>query len=148
MIEFIRPTVPLSVCKRQPLPVRHTGYRVTVANPDPKTYLWRNIVTLMRDPTGDPSLDKVQKRTNIGRGTVQRIKEGDVSTRLDSLTTIAEAFGLPVWRLLHPELGAGTTVDYSTSALEVAQLYDRMGPEDRQALHRLLQAFQRPDARP
>lgn len=51
-----------------------------------------------------PSIDMVVARTKIGRGTIQRIREGEAATRIDSLTKIAEAFGLEVWQLMVPSL--------------------------------------------
>jgi hypothetical protein len=52
----------------------------------------------------DPSLDKVAARTKLGRGTVQRIRDGEAATRISSLHTLAEAFKLEVWQLLVPDL--------------------------------------------
>lgn len=69
---------------------------------DPKDYLWRNICSLMG--SDEPTVDSVQIRTGIGRGTVQRIKEGETSIGTDKLKQISEAFGLEVWQLLVPGL--------------------------------------------
>lgn len=73
--------------------------------PDPKSFLWGNLCTLMGDPA--PSIDAVRLRAKIGRGTVQRIKEGGTSVGIDVLATIAGEFKIDTWQLLAPSLGAG-----------------------------------------
>lgn len=70
--------------------------------PDPKSYLWDNLCALMR--VDNPSVDAVQRKTKVGRGTIQRIKEGQTSVGLDNLDRIASAFQVSVWQLLVPEL--------------------------------------------
>ena len=77
-----------------------------MASQDPKTFLWSNIALLMG--TGSPTVDAVQRKTQVGRGTVQRIKEGSTSTGTDTLLAIADAFGVEPWELLHPQLGKQT----------------------------------------
>ena len=69
---------------------------------DPKTYLWRNICLLMKSDS--PTVDAVQLKTKVGRGTVQRIKEGQTSIGTDKLLAIAEAFDIELSDLLHPDL--------------------------------------------
>ena len=93
--------------------------------PDPKNLVWHNICRLMGyDPeVKEPSIDIVQKRVKVGRGTVQRIKEKEAATRLDSLTTIAQNLGVPVWRLLQGDDAL------SPAALEAAAAYLRSGRE-------------------
>ncbi len=58
--------------------------------------------------TGAPTVDAVQRKTQVGRGTVQRIKEGSTSTGTDTLLAIADAFGVEPWELLQPQLGKQT----------------------------------------
>lgn len=60
-----------------PPAVQRLQYPADMATTDPRAYLWRNICTLLGDE--DPSLDKVQRATGIGRGSVQRIKAGDAA---------------------------------------------------------------------
>ncbi len=69
---------------------------------DPKDYLWKNICSLMGDTA--PTVDAVQGKTGVGRGTIQRIKEGETSIGTDKLCQIAEAFNLEAWQLLVPGL--------------------------------------------
>ena len=73
--------------------------------PDPKTFLWDNLCTLMN--VSAPSIDAVTRQTKIGRGTVQRIKEGNTSVGINVLRTIAERFKVEPWQLLAPSLCAG-----------------------------------------
>lgn len=96
------PNVPEAVRFAQPHPVRLSGYRIRVALVDPRTFLWANICALMRNK--EPSLDAVVEATGVGRGTVQRIRDGEAATRLTSLNAIAEAFDIEVWQLLVPGL--------------------------------------------
>lgn len=65
---------------------------------DPKTYLWDRIGDLMG--CKDPTLDKVVERTNVSRGTAQRIRESKTSIGTDVLLTLADAFGMEVSDLL------------------------------------------------
>lgn len=95
-------TVPQTVCNTQPHTVRPSGYRIRMPTADPRTFLWANIAALMR--TEDPTLDAVAAKTKIGRGTIQRIKEGEAATRISSLQSIAEAFDIEVWQFLVPGL--------------------------------------------
>lgn len=48
----------------------------------------------------DPSIRSVTKKTGVGQGTIQRIKEGSTSVGLDVITSIASSFGLEPWQLL------------------------------------------------
>ena len=95
--------VPHPVPPWQPHSVRLVGYRYPAMESDPKKLLWRNICALMDNPEGkDPSIDEVTKKTKVGRGTVQRIKEGNTSCGLDVLAKISAAFGIEPWQLLVP----------------------------------------------
>lgn len=73
---------------------------------DPRAYLWRNIGALMGQEK--PTLDAVLKKAKLGRGTLQRIRDGDAAVRISSLLAVAEAFGVEVWQLLLPDLDAKT----------------------------------------
>ncbi len=105
--------------------------------------------------TGSPTVDAVQRKTQVGRGTVQRIKEGSTSTGTDTLLAIADAFGVEPWELLHPQLGkqtANLVANKATSptlaqALEVvAAALSSVPVEKRQALLGVL-ATNRPPRR-
>lgn len=102
----IAASVPHSVRTSQPHTVRSGQYRIRMNASDPKTYLWANLCALMGEPV-TVSIDAVQRRTKIGRGTVQRIKEGSTSIGINVLTSIATEFQVEAWQLLAPSLGAG-----------------------------------------
>ena len=100
--------------------------------------------------TGSPTVDAVQRKTQVGRGTVQRIKEGSTSTGTDTLLAIADAFGVEPWELLHPQLGkqtANLVANKATSttlaqALEVvAAALSSVPVEKRQALLGVLATY-------
>ncbi len=73
---------------------------------DPKTYLWATLCRL----TGldDPGVDAMHRAVKkvVGRGTVQRIREGETSVGVDSLHALAGVFGMQVWQLLVPGVQA------------------------------------------
>lgn len=103
---------------------------------DPNDYLWQNISRLMG--VEDAGVDAVFARckragVEIGRGTVQRLKEGETSSRLNSLVALSETFGIEVWQLLAPELEPRTSApsDFSPEATELATQFDEI--EDRKA---------------
>ena len=87
---------------------------------DPKDYLWKNLCLLMGSP--EPTVDSVQAKTGVGRGTIQRIKEGETSVGTDKLRQIADAFHLETWQLLVP--GLKTWDDHET--LDSAARYDKL----------------------
>lgn len=118
--------MPPSYLKRygdvKPHPVRDTGYREQVPASDPTTYLWENICALMG--AENPSIDAVTARVKVGRGTVQRIKEGATATRLDILHTIAEALGVEVWQLLVPGASRANLPTLATDRESLASRLD------------------------
>lgn len=70
---------------------------------DPKTYLWANVVALMRCGD-DVSRAAVQRRTKLTPGTVQRLEEGQTNIGVDKLAKMAKAFNAEPWQLLIPGL--------------------------------------------
>lgn len=116
---------------------------------DPKTYLWERICRLVRERkpgNWPPSVDEVQSVVGVGRGTVQRIREGEAATRLSSLTTIAQHLGMPVWQLLLPE--SLELLPLSPRAIEVGRVYDSLPPQKQRLLYLQVQLTQNPDAEP
>lgn len=102
----------------QPHSVWTANYRVGMEPKDPKTYLWDNICTLLGDST--PSIDKVAKAVKVGRGTIQRIQEGQTSVGLDVLRRIAAALKTEVWLLLRAPEEKDSGLDFRTAALMAA----------------------------
>lgn len=74
-------------------------------NRDPtQNPLWHRICALLGVPV-TTSLDVVHRRlAGVGRGTLQRIRDGVTGTRLDSLTKIADALQVPVSELVSPTI--------------------------------------------
>ena len=97
---FHRPSVPLSVRLAQPHSVHDFLYGRAMRETIDRPYIWKNICALMGEE--DPSLDRVVERTGVGRGSLQRIRSGDASSRLATLEAVAKSFGLSVWQLLVP----------------------------------------------
>ena len=108
-----------------------------MAQIDPHTYLWSNMVALA-GLGKTPSLDRMKDRVKIGRGIVQRIKDGG-GVELKSIVTIAENLGVPVWRLLHPETGALS--GWTATTLSVASLCNRQEPSEQQRMLDVLTAM-------
>lgn len=103
---------------------------------DPKTYLWKNVCELVGIES--PGIDEVQRHLKIGRGTVQRIKEGQTSVGLDVLATIAAKFNIEVWQLLVPEIRSGKVPALTESSLPLSsELIRRLQQEDGEALYRV-----------
>lgn len=71
---------------------------------DPKTYLWATLCRLAGEPVETAGIDQIHRKVKkaVGRGTIQRIKEGETSVGIDALMKLASAFGLEVWQLLVP----------------------------------------------
>lgn len=64
--------------------------------------LWENIVALMG--VEDPSLNAIAQRTGVGRGNIQRIRDGENVT-LSTIESLARAFRVPAWQMLVPKSG-------------------------------------------
>jgi transcriptional regulator with XRE-family HTH domain len=98
--------------------------------------LWANICSLMGSDA--PSLDAVAKLTKVGRGTVQRIKDGQTNIEAKNIALIAEAFSLEAWQLLVPDLdaknkptlGAVRVVTSSPLSSEVVARIANAGPAE------------------
>lgn len=144
------PNVPVAVRSSQPQSVSHCGHSLGMPFIDPRTVLWANICALLGHQPGDkaPSIDTVQRRVGVGRGTVQRIKEQSAATQLDSLITIAAKLGVPVWKLLQPASEVTAPAVASPRALAVAALFDQLSPRDMQAVEALATNLQPEDATP
>lgn len=95
---------------------------------DPKTYLWNNICALMGEAS--PSIDRVQARTKVGRGTIQRIKGKTEEVRTDSLVAIASALGVEVWELLTPPDSKRSALDSLGSQVTQLVTLFRLLPSD------------------
>jgi len=80
------------------------------------------------------SAPELQKKSEIGRSTVNNILNQAVSARLLSVQTMAKAFGLPAWALLVPNL------DVTVKGGDLENLVSRFlaaSPDGRTAILRL-----------
>jgi hypothetical protein len=109
----------------------------------PLTHLWDNIAALMLSKPDQPGLlDRVQARTGLGRGIIQRIKNGprdlenarkeggkEPSLELKSLVAIASAFEVETWELLRPQRQAHTAArEFILTSL--AESLDRLSDDE------------------
>lgn len=64
--------------------------------------LAKNITDLMAATTGLETIDKVAQRSGVGRGTVDRVRKAEVSTKIETVALLAAAFGVtPIALLSH-----------------------------------------------
>lgn len=97
------PSIPLSVRVAQPVSVRCRGavvYPTEMTADEP--LLWRAILARLDPPPESTSIDSVTAALGgaVGRGTVQRIRDGVPGTSLDSLNKIAKRLGCTASDLL------------------------------------------------
>lgn len=87
-----------------------------------------NLTKLM---DGHPELNTVYalaKKSGVGRGTVQRVRHADVSTSLENLEKLAEAFDLEPAQLLSPRLqSTGVSLQDAIEILQYAGIGGSMG---------------------
>lgn len=62
--------------------------------------LARNLTDLMSKTSGLDTIDKVAIRSGVGRGTVDRVRKAEVSTKIETVEMLAAAFGVSPLRLL------------------------------------------------
>lgn len=124
----------------QPFPVQTACYFSVVDNPDPKTYLKSRLIELNGKPI---SIDRDHKRLGVGRGTLQRIMEGEADIRLGSLRSIADGLGVSLAELVSPESADAwpfRKIDYAR--------FMALDADDRAACqHELLTAIEKLEAR-
>lgn len=70
---------------------------------------------------GASTIDAVTDRTGLGRGTVQRIKEGRTSVGTDVLVSIADAFEIDMPQLLAPNLKLAKSIEPHAPAIHFQQ---------------------------
>lgn len=73
---------------------------------DSKRILWENVQTLMRRDFGGENLGKVAEAAGFSPANMTRVKAQDTDVSLKVLEGLERAFGIPVWQLLTPRLGA------------------------------------------
>ncbi|PUA19608.1 S24 family peptidase [Glaciimonas sp. PCH181] len=82
----------------------HTGFYLRQSNAMKNrkliNVLATNLTRLMEGSQGLRTIDQLSKKSGVGRGTVDRVKKGEVSTTLDKVEAIADAFGVSAASLL------------------------------------------------
>lgn len=137
-------SVPQTVWAGQPLAVRSKRYFSEMTDDNPIPHLWGNICELMGSDS--PSLDDVASKTGVGRGTVQRIKNGETNIQTKNLAAIARAFGLSLWQLMVkdlkrgdlPSLGETRVINSSPLTSEVVAKIANLPPRERMKLENRL----------
>lgn len=100
---FMQRNLPHCVSVCQPDSVIASEYGLSMDEDDPnhpRRILWRNLCALMG--TQEPTIPALVKKTQVGQGTIQRIRDMDVSVGIDIVQRMAEQFGLDAWQLLAP----------------------------------------------
>lgn len=127
-------------------------YRIRVAGQDIRKTLWDNVCTLMEAQHLRATVDAVQAKTRIGRGTAQRLKEQSASVGLDIVQQIASAFRLEPWELLHPDLAKQAptprTPPKGDALDEIREQLERMPPDRRAELADLMAAWVKSAGKP
>lgn len=67
-----------------------------------------NLTRLMDETVGMDTVEKVSSRSTVSRGTVDRVKKGEVATKIETVQLLANAFGLTPVQLLSENLGRGS----------------------------------------
>lgn len=97
------------------------------ADLDPsRRVLGANITRLMQARQNLNSNPKLSKRAGIGIATISRIINGETAATLDTLTRLAEAFGVQSWQLLVPNLDPKSPQILRSSSPQEAELYERL----------------------
>ena len=69
----------------------------------PRDILAANLRAFMATRPDLDTLPKVTARSGVTNGTLDRIRRAAVSTRVDELARLADAFGVEAWEMLRPQ---------------------------------------------
>lgn len=83
---------------------------------DLQTILAANLTKLMDESVSLDTIEKVATRSQLGRGTVDRLKKGEVSARIETVQALADAFGKTALQMLSPNLGLDSVPNRTTAA--------------------------------
>lgn len=67
-----------------------------------------NLNQLMADTPGLNTVDQVAQRSGVGRGTVDRVRKAEVSTKIETVDLLATAFGVSPLALLSENMSFAT----------------------------------------
>jgi transcriptional regulator with XRE-family HTH domain len=93
----------------------------------PRDILASNLRALMMARPDLDTLPKITLASGVSNGTLDRIRRAAVSTRVDELERLGQAFGVEPWEMLRPHGHA----DFSPLALLLAAHLDRSAPDQR-----------------
>ena len=79
----------------------------TMQKPKIEQVFAANLNRLMESDHNLNTVKKLANSAKVATGTIDRLRRGEVSARLDSLNAIAGAFDLSAWQLLVPGLDPG-----------------------------------------
>ena len=68
----------------------------------PRDILAQNLRAFMASRPDLNTLPKITARCGVSNGTLDRIRRAAVSTRVDEIARLAEAFGIEPWEMLRP----------------------------------------------
>lgn len=85
--------------------------------------LWANVRALMLQRYGEENINRLAREAKIGPATVQGIKDGARSVRVETLEKIAKVFSVSPWQLIAP----GMSDDKFLAILQVWQETDGRG---------------------
>lgn len=88
--------------------------------------LGANLNALMAHHSDLSSNPKVAKKTELGTGTISRLRNGDVDANLSTLEKLSEAFGLHPWQLLVPNLDPENVPALLPVTEQERRLYERL----------------------
>jgi len=83
-----------------------------------------NLSDLMQKNPDLDTIAKLHKRSGVGTGTIDRVKKGEVSTKLDTVEKLAAALGVSVVQLLAEHQAAASSQPTPTESIPFADSLD------------------------
>lgn len=111
------------------------------------TVLAANLAALRERPGMPSSQAEIAARSGVDQTTIGRALRATNALSVDKLDGVARAFGVKPWHLVAPGMAAQIE-GLSPMALEVALLYEDLGPTKRAHLYATAQMLHNPDAEP
>jgi transcriptional regulator with XRE-family HTH domain len=83
--------------------------------------LAKNLVKLMRAHPSLNTLDALEKKTGIGGSTIDRIKKGQVSTSIDNVSLLADAYSVSPAAMITPD-GVDQAAALPLEAVDIVEM--------------------------